>query len=82
MKAAAVPQHFLDSPKAALAADNPILGEELRWSWYGSKYTRKHETVGPATCACGGESLYILGVSEARPQKETQGVEHAREYRN
>jgi hypothetical protein len=33
-------------------------------------------------CARGGESRYILGVSEARPQKETKGVEHAREYRN
>jgi DNA invertase Pin-like site-specific DNA recombinase len=32
--------------------------------------------------ARGGESRYILDVSEARPQKETKGVEHAREYRN
>ena len=41
---------------------------KLRWSWYGRKYTRKHKTIGRATCARGGESRYILGVSEARPQ--------------
>jgi hypothetical protein len=31
-----------------------------------------------------GDTLTITtaGVSEARPQKETKGVEHAREYRN
>ena len=27
-------------------------------------------------------TITTAGVSEARPQKETKGVEHAREYRN
>jgi hypothetical protein len=60
-----------------------LSGEEVRWSWYGRKYTRKHKNRRRSNLRPrGGESRYLLGVSEARRQKETKGVEHAREDRN
>ena len=37
-----------------------LVERKLRWSWYGRKYTRKHKTIGRATCAHGGESRYII----------------------